>query len=76
MSMTLNWLPVAKKKNGFSKSRHLLDSLERVFGQTPLVLDCEALPDLRVMVNCGFDDLETVIDAIANYGKIEISEDY
>jgi len=60
----------------FASGGRFRTALENAFGTLPAILDRKNIPVLNGMVACGFDDFQELIDAICEYGKVEVTVEY
>lgn len=77
MSVSIMWKPVKNEGRYLGKS-FFLETLEKVFGKLPQTFTNEHLERLHTIhaLHENEDGFKTLIEAILEYGKIEVWAEY
>jgi uncharacterized protein YlzI (FlbEa/FlbD family) len=77
MSASLSWVPKPEREeNFFGRGSSLEKAISETFGALPVTLNHDHIEKLEVIKNCGYEDINEVINAIYKYGRVEINSHY
>ena len=73
MGVSFTWEVVGPvEEHSFAYGSNLNNALENCFGSFPIELDDSNIKELRGIMSCGHGDIEELINAICEHGKVRI----